>query len=168
MATSRHVGDPKCVPVGQSVRRPGGLDVSGFAASCLTSPASVRRVARHMPYGAEYRQDRFYVRILMGTAHRQCYVHTHRRWPRVIVAVAMSHVPAWLAEGVDMQPGAGRILTTHSGSLPRPSRFLPLVLAQEAGESVDEAQFADEVRAAVRRPCVCRPMRAWTCSTTGR
>ena len=49
-----------------------------------------------------------------------------------------------------MQPGAGRILTTHSGSLPRPSRFLSLVLAQEAGESVDEAQFADEVRAAVR------------------
>jgi 5-methyltetrahydropteroyltriglutamate--homocysteine methyltransferase len=41
-------------------------------------------------------------------------------------------------------------LTTHSGSLPRPSRFLSLVLAQEAGESVDEAQFADEVRAAVR------------------
>jgi 5-methyltetrahydropteroyltriglutamate--homocysteine methyltransferase len=49
-----------------------------------------------------------------------------------------------------MQPGAGRILTTHSGSLPRPSRFLSLMLAQEAGESVDEAQFADEVRAAVR------------------
>ena len=49
-----------------------------------------------------------------------------------------------------MQPGVGRILTTHSGSLPRPSRFLSLVLAQEAGESVDEAQFADEVRAAVR------------------
>ena len=49
-----------------------------------------------------------------------------------------------------MQPGAGRILTTHSGSLPRPSRFLSLVLAQEAGESVDEAQFAGEVRAAVR------------------
>jgi len=49
-----------------------------------------------------------------------------------------------------MQPGAGRILTTHSGSLPRPSRFLSLVLAQEAGESVAEAQFADEVRAAGR------------------
>jgi len=49
-----------------------------------------------------------------------------------------------------MQLGTGRVLTTHSGSLPRPSRFLSLVLAQEAGESVDEAQFADEVRAAVR------------------
>lgn len=49
-----------------------------------------------------------------------------------------------------MQPKTGRILTTHSGSLPRPARFLPLVLAREAGEPVDDAQFADEVRAAVR------------------
>ena len=49
-----------------------------------------------------------------------------------------------------MQPGTGRILTTHSGSLPRPPRFLSLVLAREAGEPVDEAQFTDEVRAAVR------------------
>jgi 5-methyltetrahydropteroyltriglutamate--homocysteine methyltransferase len=48
-----------------------------------------------------------------------------------------------------MQPGAGRILTTHSGSLPRPAGLLPLVLAQEAGQPVDEAQFGEEVRAAV-------------------
>ena len=48
-----------------------------------------------------------------------------------------------------MQPGTGRILTTHSGSLPRPARFLSLVLAREAGSSVDEAQFTDEVRTAV-------------------
>jgi len=49
-----------------------------------------------------------------------------------------------------MQPGTGRILTTHSGSLPRPAWFLPLVLAQEAGQPVDDAQFGDQVRAAVR------------------
>ena len=49
-----------------------------------------------------------------------------------------------------MQPRADRILTTHSGSLPRPAEFLPLVLAQEAGEPVDDARFAGEVRAAVR------------------
>jgi 5-methyltetrahydropteroyltriglutamate--homocysteine methyltransferase len=49
-----------------------------------------------------------------------------------------------------MQPETGRILTTHSGSLPRPAWFLPLVLAQEAGEPVDEAKFGDQVRAAVR------------------
>lgn len=49
-----------------------------------------------------------------------------------------------------MQPSTGRILTTHSGSLPRPASFLPLVFAQEAGEPVDAAQFAGETRAAVR------------------
>jgi 5-methyltetrahydropteroyltriglutamate--homocysteine methyltransferase len=50
-----------------------------------------------------------------------------------------------------MQPRANRILTTHSGSLPRPADFLPLVLARDAGEDVDEAQFTEAVRAAVRQ-----------------
>jgi 5-methyltetrahydropteroyltriglutamate--homocysteine methyltransferase len=49
-----------------------------------------------------------------------------------------------------MQPTMDRILTTHSGSLPRPADFLPILLAQEAGEAVDDAEFAGEVRAAVR------------------
>jgi len=49
-----------------------------------------------------------------------------------------------------MQPTADRILTTHSGSLPRPAEFLPLLLAQEAGQPVDDAWFQGEVRAAVR------------------
>jgi 5-methyltetrahydropteroyltriglutamate--homocysteine methyltransferase len=45
-----------------------------------------------------------------------------------------------------MESSTDRILTTHAGSLPRPAELLPLVLAQEAGESVD----ADELGAAVR------------------
>jgi len=49
-----------------------------------------------------------------------------------------------------MQPGAGRILTTHSGSLPRPKGFLPLVLARDAGQPVDDGQFSAEAREAVR------------------
>jgi 5-methyltetrahydropteroyltriglutamate--homocysteine methyltransferase len=49
-----------------------------------------------------------------------------------------------------MQPAAGRILTTHSGSLPRPKSFLPLVLARDAGQSVDDRQFSTEARTAVR------------------
>ncbi|MGH3273164.1 MAG: cobalamin-independent methionine synthase II family protein [Streptosporangiaceae bacterium] len=48
-----------------------------------------------------------------------------------------------------MQPAADRILTTHSGSLPRPAKFLPLLMARDAGRPVDDAQFPDEVRAAV-------------------
>jgi 5-methyltetrahydropteroyltriglutamate--homocysteine methyltransferase len=55
-----------------------------------------------------------------------------------------------VAEGVAMQPGAGRILTTHSGSLPRPAGLLPLVLAREAGQPADEAQSRAGIRAAVR------------------
>ena len=49
-----------------------------------------------------------------------------------------------------MQPGAGRILTTHSGSLPRPKGFLPLLLARDAGQPVDDGQFSAEAREAVR------------------
>ena len=49
-----------------------------------------------------------------------------------------------------MDPRARRILTTHSGSLPRPADFLPVVLARDAGQVPDDAQFWDQARAAVR------------------
>ena len=49
-----------------------------------------------------------------------------------------------------MQPGAVRILTTHSGSLPRPKGFLPLLLARDAGQPVDDGQFSAEAGEAVR------------------
>ena len=49
-----------------------------------------------------------------------------------------------------MEPASSRILTTHSGSLPRPTAFLPLILAREAGEAVDEEKFRVEEMAAVR------------------
>ena len=48
-----------------------------------------------------------------------------------------------------MQRSTERILTTHAGSLPRPARLLPLVFAQEAGETVDADQLAAEIQAAV-------------------
>jgi 5-methyltetrahydropteroyltriglutamate--homocysteine methyltransferase len=43
---------------------------------------------------------------------------------------------------------AGRILTTHSGSLPRPADFLPLILARETGQTDDIARFEEAARAA--------------------
>lgn len=49
-----------------------------------------------------------------------------------------------------MQPNTKRILTTHAGSLPRPTEFLPLILAREAGEPVDTAKLDAEVRSAVQ------------------
>jgi 5-methyltetrahydropteroyltriglutamate--homocysteine methyltransferase len=42
-----------------------------------------------------------------------------------------------------------RILTTHSGSLPRTPELIPLIVARETGEPVDEARIAQEARAAV-------------------
>jgi 5-methyltetrahydropteroyltriglutamate--homocysteine methyltransferase len=48
-----------------------------------------------------------------------------------------------------MQRSTERILTTHAGSLPRPASLLPLVLAQEQGESVESERLEAEVRSAV-------------------
>jgi 5-methyltetrahydropteroyltriglutamate--homocysteine methyltransferase len=49
-----------------------------------------------------------------------------------------------------MQRSTERILTTHAGSLPRPAQLLPLVFAQEAGESVDADRLDAEIQAAVK------------------
>jgi 5-methyltetrahydropteroyltriglutamate--homocysteine methyltransferase len=43
-----------------------------------------------------------------------------------------------------------RILTTHVGSLPRNERLSELLIAREAGEPIDEAEFSAERDAAVR------------------
>jgi 5-methyltetrahydropteroyltriglutamate--homocysteine methyltransferase len=42
-----------------------------------------------------------------------------------------------------------RILTTHTGSLPRPANLLEMIRAQAAGQPVDEAAFAARVTSAV-------------------
>jgi 5-methyltetrahydropteroyltriglutamate--homocysteine methyltransferase len=49
-----------------------------------------------------------------------------------------------------MKRSTERILTSHTGSLPRPSELLPLIYAKEAGEPVDDAVFDAQVLAAVR------------------
>jgi 5-methyltetrahydropteroyltriglutamate--homocysteine methyltransferase len=48
-----------------------------------------------------------------------------------------------------MQRSIERILTTHTGSLPRPEHLVRLLLARETGESVDPAAVADATRSAV-------------------
>ncbi len=48
-----------------------------------------------------------------------------------------------------MRRSSNRILTSHTGSLPRPSGLLPVIFAKEAGEEVDDAAFDAEVEAAV-------------------
>lgn len=49
-----------------------------------------------------------------------------------------------------MRRSESRILTTHSGSLPRPPELVPMVLAEERGEQVDAGRRAAVVREAVR------------------
>jgi 5-methyltetrahydropteroyltriglutamate--homocysteine methyltransferase len=48
-----------------------------------------------------------------------------------------------------MTTNADRILTTHTGSLPRPKDLLPLLYARDRDEPVDEALLAERVRGAV-------------------
>jgi 5-methyltetrahydropteroyltriglutamate--homocysteine methyltransferase len=49
-----------------------------------------------------------------------------------------------------MKASEHRILTTHVGSLPRPSALRDLLVGQDRGESVDRAALAREAEAAVR------------------
>ena len=48
-----------------------------------------------------------------------------------------------------MKRSTERILTTHTGSLPRPDDLLPLIKAAEAGKAVDVPNFDARVRSAV-------------------
>ncbi len=54
-----------------------------------------------------------------------------------------------------MQHSSERILTTHTGSLPRPPSLQDLLYAQERGEAVDEAIFEREAREAVNAGASC-------------
>ncbi len=49
-----------------------------------------------------------------------------------------------------MKRSAGRILTTHAGSLPRSDELVSLLAAQSKGEAVDGEAFAAEVQASTR------------------
>jgi 5-methyltetrahydropteroyltriglutamate--homocysteine methyltransferase len=48
-----------------------------------------------------------------------------------------------------MNRSTDRILTTHTGSLPRPPDLIEIIRRRENGETVDEAAFRDRVRSAV-------------------
>jgi 5-methyltetrahydropteroyltriglutamate--homocysteine methyltransferase len=48
-----------------------------------------------------------------------------------------------------MNRSTDRILTTHTGSLPRPPDLIDMIRRRENGETVDEAAFRDRVRSAV-------------------
>jgi len=49
-----------------------------------------------------------------------------------------------------MKRSVERILTTHTGSLPRPAQLVDLMFAKEEGRSVDERALRERIREAVR------------------
>ena len=49
-----------------------------------------------------------------------------------------------------MKRSVDRILTTHTGSLPRPEKLVELMFAKEEGREVGERVLADLVRSSVR------------------
>ncbi len=57
-----------------------------------------------------------------------------------------------------MKQGSQRILTTHTGSLPRPYDLQQMLYAKERGEQIDQAAFETRVREAVH--VVVRQQRA--------
>src|SRR6266480_1008431 len=48
-----------------------------------------------------------------------------------------------------MKRSTERILTTHTGSLPRPDNLMQMMLAREQGQTVDASELAGTVRNAV-------------------
>ena len=53
-----------------------------------------------------------------------------------------------------MKRSTTRILTTHTGSLPRPADLIEMIRDAQAGKPVDEAAFQARVKSAVAETCL--------------
>src|SRR6516162_3903581 len=65
-------------------------------------------------------------------------------------SVKMAEALAICLKGVTMRRSEERILTTHTGSLPRPPELTQLYVRQARGESVDAAEIEKLGQAALR------------------
>ena len=61
-----------------------------------------------------------------------------------------------------MKRSDGRILTTHTGSLPRPPDLVSLLNKKEMGEAYERQAFEARVRAQYRTSCGGKPTPAST------
>ena len=61
-----------------------------------------------------------------------------------------------------MQTSKDRILTTHTGSLPRPKPLVDFVLEREQGRAVDAAVFEAEIAKAVDEVIARHPASTWS------
>ena len=75
------------------------------------------------------------------------YQHTRSRSVQVEVPVVRRK--GWRGSKRVMKLSADRILTTHTGSLPRPPDLVALLNSKELGESYDRAAFSGRVRRAI-------------------
>ena len=60
-----------------------------------------------------------------------------------------------------MKRSTDRILTSHTGSLPRPEDLLPLIFAKEADEPVDDRGSIPRWRRPCSRRCAGRSTPGW-------
>src|SRR2546421_500988 len=68
-------------------------------------------------------------------------------WQSSIAAVFWQ--PTIASEEKKMKRSSKRVLTTHTGSLPRPADLIELMRARETGQPYDEAALKERVQAAV-------------------
>src|SRR6266851_5893294 len=94
----------------------------------------------------------------LRTTHPHTPAHGHRSAPGLCGSVASranvgraTPAPAedTLSGGSSMKRSTHRILTTHTGSLPRPDDLVTLMRAKEGGELHDQAVFDARVTPAV-------------------
>jgi 5-methyltetrahydropteroyltriglutamate--homocysteine methyltransferase len=62
----------------------------------------------------------------------------------------LGKTPAFLLKGVTMRRSGDRILTTHTGSLPRPAELTRLYVRRARGEAIDTAELDRFGREALR------------------
>src|SRR5437868_6350440 len=72
--------------------------------------------------------------------HKRSYSQL-RRSRRAPFAVNSAKGPGFQSKGVTMRRSEDRILTTHTGSLPRPPELTRLYVRRARGESVDAAEL---------------------------
>src|ERR1700722_19919667 len=86
--------------------------------------------------------------IFPSLRHRRRTFACHRHWTPALRS-NQRYARRERRRSEAMKRSSERILTTHTGSLPRPDHLLPLLRAKEAGEVYDPAILASHVRSAV-------------------
>src|SRR4030095_9219687 len=82
-------------------------------------------------------------------AYLLCAVLSGLLTQRSITAIAQGEVIKKSAKGDHMKRSTDRILTTHTGSLPRPADLISMLQAKETAQPYDLQAFGQQVQTAV-------------------